>query len=105
MCWFKRVFLQSEPAPPINADVIDLDDEKQRRISTLSGEEQQAFSWFAQGYTARWTAETMLLDRKVAKQLFNALFRKLGVANEAELCRLYRTAPLLPKDAPEKDHP
>ncbi len=104
MFWFKHRCIQTEPDRSPHAQGMDSHDEKQRRISLLSGEEHKAFEWFRMGYTARWTAETMLLDRRSAKRLFNSLFRKLCVSNEAEVCRLYREAPPLKKDTlPEDD--
>lgn len=103
MCWLKRIFSRSEPDLFSLAEGGDVEEEKRRRIAALSGDEQKAFEWFRQGYTARWTAETMLLDRKTARRLFRALFHKLGVANETELCKLYRTAPLQPQDAPSEE--
>lgn len=103
MRWLKRMLTHPEPEPSSLVEGVCLEDEKRRRISTLSGDEQKAFEWFRQGYTANWTAETMLLDRKTARRLFGSLFLKLEVANEAELCRLYRTAPLQPKDIPPEE--
>lgn len=103
MHWIKRFLSQPKPDIFILAEGTDLEDEKRRRISALSGDEQKAFEWLRQGYTARWTAETMLLDRRTAKRLFASLFRKLGVANESEACRLYRQTSLQPKDAPPEE--
>ena len=102
MRWLKSM-LQPKPDPPVPMEGMDWEAEKRRRISGLSGDEQKAFGWFRQGYTACWTAETMLLDRKSARRLFCSLFRKLGVTDEAELCRLYRTSPLQPKDIPPEE--
>lgn len=105
MDWLIKMFSQLKPNPCLFSEGMSSEDEKRRRIALLSGDEQKAFEWFQQGYTARWTAETMLLDRRTAKQLFGSLFRKLGVANEAEVCKLYRLAPLQPKDvSPEEDN-
>lgn len=104
MLWFKHRRSQPEHDPSIHVQGMDADDEKQRRISLLSGDEYKAFEWFRLGYTARWTAETMLLDRRTARKLFKSVFRKLYVANEAEICRLYRTAQFQPEDRfPEED--
>ena len=104
MLWFKLGRSQPEDDPSINTQGMDADAEKQRRIALLSGDEYQAFKWFRLGYTARWTAETMLLDRRTAKKLFKSVFRKLYAANAAEICRRYRTVQLQPKDRlPEED--
>ncbi len=60
MRWFKLVFPKKadEPIPPAG---MNTEQEKQWRISLLTNDEYKAFMWFRQGYTARWTAETMLL--------------------------------------------
>lgn len=77
--------------------------EKQWRVSQLSDDERTAFEWFRLGYTAHWTAETMLLDRKTARKLFSGIYRKLGVTDAAELSRLYRTVRLKPEDIPPEE--
>jgi len=92
------MFSQHEAKECVTLEGLSSEEEKQRRIDMLSDDEKKAFEWFRQGYTARWTAETMLLDRKTAKRLFGSLFRKLQVANESEVCKLYRTAQLQPMD-------
>ncbi len=94
MGWF------SHPQPP---EALDAEQEKQWRLALLSPEERRAFDWFRRGYTARWTAETMLLNRTAARRLFGGVFRKLNAADEAEICRLYRTAPLAPQDLAEEE--
>lgn len=105
MRWFKSILPQKvdDLIPP---EGMDTDQEKQWRISLLTDDEHKAFEWFRQGYTARWTAETMLLDRKTAKRLFDSIYRKLCVADEAEVSRVYRTAKLTPEELPpEVDNP
>jgi len=78
--------------------------EKQWRISLLTKDERKAFEWFRLGYTARWTAETMLLDRRTAARLFSSLYQKLRVKDAAQLCRIYRAVSLTPKElSPEED--
>lgn len=105
MCWFKSIL------PPKVGDLIppegmDTDQEKQWRISLLTDDEYKAFEWFRKGYTARWTEETMLLDRKTAKRLFGSIYRKLCVADEAEVSRVYRSIKLAPEELPrEEDNP
>lgn len=103
MSWIKGLFSRTalEESPP--ASEINIEAEKLRRISSLTGDEKKAFEWFRQGYTARWTAETMLLNRKITKRLFSSVFQKLGVLDEAEVCKFYRTIPLKPEDIPPED--
>ena len=105
MCWFKSIspYKVEDPIPP---EGMNTGQEKEWRISLLTNDEYKAFEWFRQGYTARWTAETMLLDRKTAKRLFNSIYRKLCVADEAEVSRVYRAVKLTPeKLPPEEDNP
>lgn len=92
MHWFKFIL-------PVNDDIIppegmDEEQKKQWRIALLTEQEYAAFKWFRMGYTARWTAETMFLDRKTAKKLFCSIYRKLCVADEGEVSREYRGAKL-----------
>lgn len=82
---------------------MNADQEKQWRLSLLTEDERKAFEWFRLGYTARWTAETMFLDRKTKKSLFRALYRKLRVTDEAELSRLYRTTKFTPDELPSDE--
>ena len=102
MHWFKSISSSKadDPRPPAG---MDTEQQKQWRISQLTDDERKAFEWFRLGYTARWTAETMLLDRKTARRLFSALYRKLQVADETEISRLYRTVKLMPDDLPPED--
>lgn len=102
MCWFKSI-LPIKNDGPIPPEGMSNDQEKQWRISLLTDDEYKALEWFRQGYTARWTAETMLLDRKTAKRLFGSIYRKLGVADEAEVSRVYRTVRLTPEDLPPEE--
>ena len=86
-----------DPSPP---EGMNAEQQKQWRLSLLTEDERKAFEWFRLGYTARWTAETMLLDRKTKRELFNAIYRKLCVADEAEVSRVYRTIKLTPDELP-----
>lgn len=78
-------------------------EEKQWRMSLLTEDERKAFEWFWLGYTARWTAETMLLDRRTAARLFASLYQKLRVSDAAEVCRVYRETPLTPEELPPEE--
>jgi|GEM_PF-905119 len=105
MCWRKFIF------PPNTENLLPPEgmsaaEEKQWRISLLTEDERKAFEWFRLGYTARWTAETMLLDRRTAARLFGSLYQKLRVDDAAEVCRVYRAASLTPEELPpEEDAP
>ncbi len=99
MCLFRsRSTPRSDDISP--PDGMNTEQEKKWRILMLTQDERTAFEWFRLGYTARWTAETMLLDRKTAKRLFSSIFRKLHVADEAEVSRVYRTTKLTPDELP-----
>lgn len=102
MCWLKEIIqLKSDDLTP--PEGMRADDEKQWRIAQLTCDEQKAFEWFRLGYTARWTAETMLLDRKTAKRLFDSVYRKLHVEDESEVSRLYRSCKLTPETLPPEE--
>jgi len=91
---------QDIPLPP---EGLTAEAEKDWRLSLLDEEERRAFQWFRLGFTARWTAETMLLSRRDARRLFSAVFRKLNAADEAEVLRLYRAAVLEPQEIWEEE--
>ena len=102
MCLFRALLLDrdNKPCPPKE---LSAEQKKQWLVSRLEGDERMAFEWFRLGYTARWTAETMLLDRRTARRLFGGIYRKLGAADEAEVSRVYRTVRLTPDDLPPEE--
>ena len=103
MRWFRSI-LPPKAEATIPPEGMNTDQEKRWRISLLTDDELKAFEWFRQGYTARWTAETMLLDRKTAKRLFDSIYNKLCVADEAEVSRVYRAAKLKPEELPPEEN-
>lgn len=88
-------------APPPRETSVEAD--KQRRVNSLTEDERKAFEWLNAGYTPRWTAETMLLDKRDAKALFSSLYRKLGVHNARKLLQLYGKKPLSWDDLPKEN--
>ena len=64
----------------------------QQPVEVLDMEEQAVLHWMAEGYSARWIAETMLLSKRGARELFKRVYRKLGVRNAREVSRYYRRA-------------
>ncbi len=95
----KLILTQKESAP-VPLEAMNCEQEKEWRVALLTEDERMAFQWFCQGYTSRWTAETMLLDRKTAKKIFKSVFCKLNVADEAEISRVYRTVKLTQNELP-----
>lgn len=102
MRWLKSI-LPHNANDFIVPEGMSTEQEKLLRVSALTDDEYKAFEWFVKGYTARWTAETMLLDRKTAKKLFDSIYRKLCVADEAEVSRVYRAVKLTEKDLPPEE--
>lgn len=102
MRWLRSI-LPLKADLPAKPQEMSADEEKQWRIALLTEDEFKAFEWFRQGYTARWTAETMLLDRKTARKLFSRVFCKLYVADEAEVSRVYRTTKLTQSELPPEE--
>lgn len=100
MCW-RKWQRRGEKSPLYQGMLTEAD--RRRRVGLLTEEEQKAFDWFKAGYTARWTEETMLLDKRTAKQLFSSVYRKLGVKNAPEVTRLYGKEPLNPEDVPDEE--
>ena len=101
MNWFR--VSGADGTVPRSPEGLTAEEEKNWRLSLLNEEERRAFDWFRLGYTARWTAETMLLGRCDARRLFGAVFRKLNAADETEVLRLYRTTVLEPQELSEKN--
>lgn len=102
MCWLQSI-LPRKGNDLVAPEGMNADQEKQWRISLLTDDEYKAFEWFRKGYTARWTAETLLLDRKTAKKLFHSIYRKLCVADETEVTRVYRAVKLTPEEIPSEE--
>ncbi|GAB1477064.1 hypothetical protein MASR2M70_19000 [Bacillota bacterium] len=104
MSWFESILNQKREIlnPPDGLNALQ---EKQWRLSMLTEDEYKAFQWFRQGYTSRWTAETMLLGRKAAKKMFDSIYSKLCVADAAEVSRVYRTIELSPDELPKEEDP
>ncbi|MFV0467260.1 MAG: helix-turn-helix transcriptional regulator [Lachnospiraceae bacterium] len=102
MCWFKSI-LPHKSGTVLPPKGMDADQEKQWRIAQLTRDEREVFEWFRQGYTARWTAETMLLDKKTARGLFDSVYHKLCVKDEVEVSRVYREVKLTEKDLPQDE--
>lgn len=102
MHWFKSIVSPKSDVsmPP---EGMTAEQQKEWCVSQLTEDERKAFEWFLLGYTARWTAETMLLDRKTSRRLFASIYRKLRVADAAEVCRIYRAAPLKPEELPPEE--
>ena len=103
MRWLESILPRREAAP-IPPDGMNANQEKQWRVALLTEDEYEAFRWFQKGYTASWTAETMLLDRRTAKRLFAAVYWKLCVVDEAEVSRTYREAKLTAEDLPPEEN-
>lgn len=97
-----RFFVRAMTTPAGEPPAAD-DAERMRRVAGLTDPERAAFGWLRRGFTAAWTAETLLLDRKTARLLFASLYRRLGVADAAALCREYRTVPIRPMSVPDDD--
>lgn len=60
-----------------------------RRVESLTGDELHAWQWMREGYTGRWIAETLLLDKRQARALLRRVCGKLGVRNARALLRVY----------------
>ena len=97
MSWYHSPLKGQDCLKPPDG-ITTAEEEKNWRLSLLDEEERRAFDWFRLGYTARWTAETMLLGRRSARRLFGGVFRKLNAADETEVLRRYRTAALEPQE-------
>ena len=55
----------------------------------MTGREQTAYKWLYEGYSEAWTAETLGLKRKDARNLYKSIYHKLGVENQREIIQYY----------------
>jgi len=86
--WLQRIIAGHKTGPP-HISGNNTADEKARRIDTLSDEEREAYRWLFEGYSERWTTETLSLDKPAARLLFKSVYRKLGVVSSREIVHYY----------------
>lgn len=87
LAWLHKLFAGNNCLPHISEN--NTTDEKNRRLATLSDEEQKAYKWLSDGYSEAWTAETLGLEIRDAKGLFDSVYHKLGVKSSRELILCY----------------
>ena len=100
MNWLLELLFIPLPGSPQHIGGCNTEKERACRIATLSEDEKKTFEWMKAGYTSKWVAETMLLGKKPAKQMFRSVFSKLGVKSPREIIRYYARAPITPADLP-----
>jgi hypothetical protein len=88
LSWLKRIFAGN------NDNLAHLSQnntpgEKARRLAAISDEEQQAYNWLFEGYSEAWTTETLGLEKQDAEELYNIIYRKLGITGAKEIIRYY----------------
>ena len=90
MAWFgKRGELEKGSAPFEPVSPMDNDNALLVRVSGLVGDEFEIYKWLREFYSERWIAETLLLDRRTAKQTMRRVYLKLGVKNKKALIQVY----------------
>ncbi len=89
MCRFgvKNLLKKRDLTAPIYLSQVEV---YRWRWMQLTEEEKKISIWFVRGYTPRWVAETLMLDRKTARCIFKGIYHKLAVADASELSRMYR---------------
>jgi DNA-binding CsgD family transcriptional regulator len=86
--WFKQMRGKDDfPFIPVTLD--ESKESLQQRVEQLSGDEIQGYKWLREFYSEHWIAETLLLDKRQAKELIRQICRKLGVRNIKALLRIY----------------
>ncbi|GHT85891.1 hypothetical protein FACS18947_5200 [Bacteroidia bacterium] len=63
--------------------------EQNGNIRTLTGDELEIYNWLKEGYSIRWTAETLMRSKVELQMAAKLIYQKLGVANQRELIRYY----------------
>ena len=86
MNWFEKLFRASDVT---HISENDTSDERARRLTTLSDEEQRAYKWLFEGYSEAWTTEILGIEKRDAKTLYAGIYRKLGVVNSREIIHYY----------------
>jgi len=84
--WFEKLFHVSDVT---HISENDTSEERTRRLTTLSDEEQRVHKWLFEGYSEAWTTETLGIEKRDAKTLFAGIYRKLGVVNSREIIHYY----------------
>ena len=74
------------------------DDEKRERVRALTPEEFEVYKWLREGYTLKWTAETLYKDLDEIRTHAKCVYHKLGVKNQRSLINPYG---VLDKDVPK----
>lgn len=90
MSWFGNFFRGDRAAPsfvPLRPD--ESDDKLRERVTTLKPDEAAVYKWLREGYSVKWTAETVLRNVQTTKATARRMYRKLGVRGRRELIRAY----------------
>lgn len=65
------------------------DDLLRERVKTLTPDEAAVYKWLREGYSVKWTAETVFKTNAESKVLARRVYYKLGVLNQQGLVRAY----------------
>jgi hypothetical protein len=103
LSWLKRIFTgDNENLPHISQN--NTSNERNRRLATISEEEQKAYKWLFEGYSESWTTETLGLEKQDAKELYDSIYHKLGVTDSREIISYYAPHEVHIIELPGTDH-
>ena len=71
----------------------DSEEALRARVEHLSGDEAEIYKWLREFYSECWIAETLLLEKREAKEKIRHVYFKLGVKNKRALIRAYGGLP------------
>ena len=90
MSWIYRLLHGDEalsPFEPLPPHVVD--ELLRERVQKLTPDEAAVYKWLREGYSVKWTAETVFKTYAEGKALTQQVYRKLGVKNQQGLVRAY----------------
>lgn len=72
---------------PLQPD--ESDGNRRERVKELNSDEAAVYKWLREGYSVKWTAETVLRSAQETRAIARRMYRKLGVKGRRELIRAY----------------
>lgn len=75
---------------PRDEILLQPDDEKTKRVQSLSPREYETYLILLEGFTLRYAAEQMGVKYPTVNTYVNAIYKKLGVSSRAQLIINYK---------------
>lgn len=90
MGWLDKILRGGGDLPPFEPLPPNAKDEQLREhVNTLTPDEAAVYKWLREGYSIKWTSETVFKTNAEGKALARRVYHKLGVSNQRGLVRAY----------------